>query len=168
VAAGTACHLRLESERDAAWSGQVVRIAPAANQATRTFSLFVEVDNTRQKQPLMPGTFVRAQIDGPVWRDVLVIPRGIIQEGHVFIYERGVAQRRAVTIRRHLLDQAVVRGLNPGETVITSNLDALFDGAPVRIQEGETLVAQPTTKPAAPAGETPVQAPAKSSAARGS
>jgi multidrug resistance efflux pump len=48
VANGAGCELKLESNPGVAWSGQVARIAPSAAQATRTFSLFVEVDNTRQ------------------------------------------------------------------------------------------------------------------------
>jgi len=139
VATGANCRLQLESNRDVLWSGQVARIAPSAAQATRTFSLFVEVDNTRQEPPLMPGLFVRARIDGPTWRDVLVIPRGVIQQGHVFVHDGGLARRRAVKIDRHVFDQTLVNGLKVGEIVITSNLDALYDGAPVRIQHDPTL-----------------------------
>lgn len=168
VADRAACRLRLESNPDATWSGQIVRIAPSAAQATRTFSLFVEVDNTRQQQPLMPGTFVRAQIDGPTWRDVLIVPRGVIQQGHVYVYNGGLALRRAVTISRHLLDRTVVRGLKPGETVITSNLDALFDGAPVRIQQRETVAADPDGDSDEPVDEAPAQVPPKPDTVRGS
>ena len=87
----------------------------------------------------MPGLFVRARIDGPTWRDVLVIPRGVIQQGHVFVHDGGLARRRAVKIDRHVFDQTLVNGLKVGEIVITSNLDALYDGAPVRIQHDPTL-----------------------------
>lgn len=150
VASGANCRLILESNRDVVWQGQVARIAPSAEQATRTFSLFVEVDNTQQKQPLMPGLFVRAQIDGPTWREVMVVPRGIIQQDHVFVCDDGLAHRRAVSIQRHLLDQTVVNGLSAGEIVITSNLDALFDGAPVRIQPDDTVA--PSATPSVSAG----------------
>ncbi|MBU0616599.1 MAG: efflux RND transporter periplasmic adaptor subunit [Planctomycetes bacterium] len=155
VASGAKCELKLESNPNVAWSGQVARIAPSAAQATRTFSLFVEVDNTRQEPPLMPGLFVRARIDGPTWRDVLVIPRGIIQQEHVFLYNDGLARRRAVKVDRHLFDQALVSGLKVGEVVITSNLDALYDGAPVRIQPDPPVAGQPAgeASPGASAAE---------------
>ncbi len=179
VVPGAACRLMLESNDVAAWRGQVARIAPSADQATRTFSLFVEVDNTQQQQPLMPGLFVRAQIDGPTWRDVLIVPRGIIQQEHVYVYDGGLARRRAVSVNRHLFDQTVVDGLRPGNIVITSNLDALFDGAPVRIQRDETAtstggrhagagVADRTGKTGEPTEAAPTQAPAKSDPVRGS
>lgn len=165
VHAGSACRLKLESNAEVSWSGQVARIAPSAARATRTFSLFVEIDNTQQKQPLMPGLFVRARIEGPVWQDALVIPRGVIQRDHVFVYDDGLARRRAVKIERHLLDQAVVSGLRAGEVVITSNLDALFDGAAVRLQPGGTVATDQVddATEAPPAG-----APTESEAAHGS
>ena len=137
VTGGAACRLTLESNRDVAWDGRVARIAPRADEATRTFALFVEVDNTAQQQPLMPGVFLRARIDGPVWRDALVLSRGTVQDNCVYVYDNGLARRKEVRTDRQLLDQAIISGLRPGETVITSNLDALFDGAPVRIQRDE-------------------------------
>jgi RND family efflux transporter MFP subunit len=143
VTDGARCELSLESNPGVVWSGQVDRIAPSAAEATRTFALFVEIDNTRQQPPLMPGLFVRARIDGPVWRDVLVIPRGIVQQDHVFLYADGLARRRSVKIERHLFDQTVVSGLRAGAIIIASNLDALYDGAPVRIQPEPPGAGQP-------------------------
>jgi len=182
VTNGAACRLKLESDREVAWKGQVARIAPSAAPATRTFSLFVEVDNRRQAQPLMPGLFVRAQIDGPTWRDVLIVPRGVIQQEHVYVYDDGLARRRPVSVNRHLFDQAVVDGLRPGEVVITSNLDALFEGAPVRMQavafQDETVAAEAggvgvspgeqTTGSEAPVDGAPVEASSALDAVRGS
>ncbi len=192
VATGAKCELRLESNRDAAWSGQVARIAPSAAQATRTFSLFVEVDNTRQvdsvasglrarraqpregqapaEPPLMPGLFLRARIDGPVWRDVLVVPRGVIQQDHVFLYNDGLARRRAVRIERYLFDQALISGLSVGDIVITSNLDALHDGAPVRLEPDAPVAAQKSRglQPARPLTTQPTgEAAPDASAAEG-
>ena len=139
VAPGAAARLKLESSREVEWGGEVARIAPSADQVTRTFSLFVEVDNTEQEHPLMPGLFIRARIDGPTWHDVLVIPRGVVQQEYVYVCDDGLARRRAIGIDRHLLDQTVVSGLASGEIVITSNLDALYDGMPVRIQPDEVV-----------------------------
>lgn len=187
VLRGAACRLTLENNRAVAWSGQVARIAPSADQATRTFATFVEVDNTRQQPPLMPGQFVRAVIDGPTWEGVLIVPRGIILGSvgvgpavrqHVYVCDDGVARRQPVSVERHLLDQAVVRGLEAGDVVITSNLDALFDGAPVRVQPDRTLAARDPNDPPGPTGrtdeenkpaeETTIETPADYDAASGS
>jgi RND family efflux transporter MFP subunit len=170
VTRGANCELRLESNRDVVWTGQVARIAPSAAQATRTFSLFVDVDNTRQQATLIPGLFLHARIDGPTWRDVLIVPRGVVQQEHVFVFSAGQARRRAVKIERYLFDQALVSGLTAGEIVITSNLDALHDGAPVRIRPGPLDAAQESRglQPARPltTRPTPNAAPGASAAER--
>jgi RND family efflux transporter MFP subunit len=153
VVAGISARLMLESNPGFAWIGRVARIAPNADRASRTFSLFVEIDNTQHEQPLMPGLFVRARIDGPTWRDVMIIPRSVIQQEQVFLFDGGFARRRPVSVDRHLLDQTVVSGLETGEVVITSNLDALYDGAPVRMQQDEMIAAQIDAADVPPAGE---------------
>lgn len=130
---GAPCQLTLESRADAIWTGRVARIAPSANALTRTFALFVEVDNRTQAEPLIPGMFVRARIDGPTLADALVLPRGSIQDNRVYVYRDGQAHPRTVHIERHLLDLAVISGLAAGDVVITSNLDALYDGAAVDV-----------------------------------
>lgn len=131
------CRLSLESNSDTEWRGRVARVSPQAKEATRTFSLYVEIDNTEHEQPLMPGVFVRAMISGPTWSDALVIPRGAIEQDHVFIGVDGMARLRDVTVKRRIFDQAIVDGLSPGDAIIVSNLDALYDGAAIRMADAD-------------------------------
>ncbi len=167
VRPGAACELRLESNPDARWTARVARIAPAADQNTRTFALFVEVDNTTQDVPLMPGMFTKATVAGPTWRGALVVPRGVVMQDHVFVFDHGVARRRSIEVRRHLLDQSIVRGVRPGEVVITSNLDALYDGAAVRLESAG--VAKKPERPEQPGAEAaPVGVSDKTENTRGS
>lgn len=148
VRAGAPCRLSVDSTAEVAWAGRVKRISPTASETTRTFKLYVEVDNAEQAFPLVPGFFLRAIIDGPTLADVLIVPRGSIQRDHVFVFNQGSAHARDVHIVRHLLDQTVVTGLEPGEVVIISNLNALYEGAAVRLNAESERVAQPSvTKP---------------------
>ena len=133
VQAGAPARLSLESGPDVVWSGRVARISPSADELTRAFSLFVEVDNAGRAVPLVPGMFVRARIDGQMLQDVLIVPRGSIQDGRVFVCRDGRARPQDVRAQRQLLDRTVVSGLEPGTVVITSNLDVLYDGAPVEV-----------------------------------
>jgi len=133
------------------WAGEVTRAAPSADQVTRTIDVFVEVDNRKQPAPLLPGSFVHVRIDGPVWRDVLAIPRDALRGDRVFVVvppgggrtEHGTARPRRVVVRRTLQNLAVVdrerSGLRPGDRVILTNLDVLTDGAPVRVQSHRRL-----------------------------
>lgn len=133
VAVGSTCTLSTPAVANVSWQGRVKRISPAADELTRTFELFVEVDNTEHPRELVPGFFTHARIQGPTLQNVLVVPRGSIQQEHVYVYQDGQARRRQIQVARHLSDQAVVTGLNPGDMVITSNLDALYEGLHVRI-----------------------------------
>lgn len=164
VAVGTNCRLALESDPHATWAGSVARIAPHADTATRTFALFVQVDNTGQgnssegeasaRPPLMPGLFLRARIDGPVHTDALLLPRGVVKNDNVFLYQDGHAHRQPVLIERHLFERVLVGGLDPGQIVITSNLDALYDGAPVRLHSAAHAATQPHRRQARSPGPT--------------
>lgn len=142
VAIGRPVRIALESNPQLHWDGRVQRISPSASENTRTFSLYIEVEN-RGGIELLPGMFVRATLDGPTLRDAIVVPRGAVQDGRVFVCEDGVARLREVRVDRHLFDQSVVLGLRSGDLVITTNFDALYDGRPVE------LAAEPSRPPTA-------------------
>ena len=135
VEVGANCTLALDSDPARGWRGRIARIAPSADAMNRTFAAFVEVDNRQQAWPLLPGTFVRAVIDGAVLESVLLVPRGCVLNERVFICEDGIARRMAVRVEQQLFDESVIQGVRPGQIVITSNLDALFDGRRVQARE---------------------------------
>lgn len=130
------------------WNGRVVRISPEADTATRTIDIFVEVENTVAGQqvavPLLPGSFVQARIHGPVLNDVIVIPRSAIVGNasgstRVFVERDGKAVEVPVDVSRRLEAQAFIRsGLEPGDRVVMTNLDALADGSEVMVQSTTT------------------------------
>jgi len=145
------------------WFGYVVRVAPEADELTRTVKVFIEVENHEQAVPLLPGTFVHARIDGPILKKVLVVPRDSIVNGRLFVATKlklvgnradranaakdgpeevwaGVAEGRQVKVKQTLQSLAVIEfGVEPGEKVILTNLDIIHDGANVRIQSSHGL-----------------------------
>ena len=134
VEVGAACRLESEGSDDRSWTGTVARLAPVADARMRTFAAYVEVDNTTQPEPLLPGAFVRAVVEGPLRVSAILIPRGAIRRGHVLVAVDGTARRRKITVDRFLADQALVRGEIAGrDALITSHLDSLTDMAPVRL-----------------------------------
>ncbi len=136
---GASAVLYVESMPELRWSGTVARIAPVADARSRTFKAYVEVDNAAQATPLLPGYFVKAEIEGPVLPDSLVVPRGAVIKDRLFVVNDHQAHERRVNVEQYLGDDAVVTGdLAPGDLVIVTNLDMLFDGAAVR-HEGEEL-----------------------------
>lgn len=118
------------------WQGRLARIAPEADERTRTIMGYAIVENSKQPVPLLPGTFVNARIEGPLLDDVIVIPRDAIVEGRVFVANGdGTAEHRDVSVARTLQTLAVVSsGIEAGEQVILTNLDVLYGGARVDVQ----------------------------------
>jgi len=134
VTIATAVTLSVDSAPELQWSGEVERVSPSADERSRTFQAYVVVDNRLQGTPLVPGYFLRADVTGPTLTDVLLVPRGAIVDGHVFVVNGDRATRRGVQVERLLAEQAVVTGdFAPGDRVIVTNLDVLEDGSVVHV-----------------------------------
>ncbi|MEZ6067719.1 MAG: efflux RND transporter periplasmic adaptor subunit [Planctomycetaceae bacterium] len=124
------------------WVGSVTRIAPTADELTRTIQVYAEVDNSQLADPLRPGTFVNARIESAERRGVLLVPRDALVDGAVYVARAestanfdgattsqpvaARAERREVTISGVLQSFAIVTaGLEPGDRVVLTNLDVL-------------------------------------------
>jgi RND family efflux transporter MFP subunit len=150
-----------ENESDAPrWMGHVVRAAPIADELTRTVNIFIRVDNTKEIStknrkpwsPLLPGSFVHARIDGPILKQILVVPRDAIVNGRIFVAvedknihsqqdEILLVEERHVSVKRTLHSFAVVsHGLKPGDRVILTNLDIIYQDAKIRVRSHCKLI----------------------------
>lgn len=131
------------AERESAaarWQGELVRAAPQADEQTRTVTVYVRVDNREQTTPLLPGMFVQARITGPVLHGVLAVPREAVLNQRGFVFDENAAQRRDVEIERTLHSLAIIKsGFQPGDRIVLSNLDVLYDGAPIQLNTTRTL-----------------------------
>ncbi len=133
VSVGAEVSVYVESFAACQWKGQISRLSPAADERTRTFEVYVEIDNEARQVPLMPGSFVKADIAGPLMREILVVPRTTVVNDVVYVVEGDVALSRRVSIDRFLVDDAVIHGdVSAGDVVVVSNLDLLYDGIAVR------------------------------------
>lgn len=108
-------------------------------------------DNGRR--PLLLGEYVRVEIEGPVLRDVIVLPRPTIREGsRVWVknaeHHLDVRQVDVVLSRKETV--LISRGLRDGEQVITSQLTAAIPGLLLRTVDDAT----PPTG-ASPKSDTP-------------
>ncbi|MFQ5591715.1 MAG: efflux RND transporter periplasmic adaptor subunit [Phycisphaerae bacterium] len=153
VEAGAPCILDCESMPATSWKGQVARKAPSVDEQTRTFSVYVEVDNSKQRSPLVPGTFVRARVRGHDVEKSILVPRGAVRDGRVLVAADGVARARSVSIVHVIGDRAVVRGdIREGDHVIVSHLGQLEDGSPVRLHASQPAPSSPAAPPDKRAG----------------
>lgn len=136
------------------WEGAVVRIAPEADAATRTVTVFVEVEQASEDRPhetahiggmLLPGQFLSGRVYTGEQAQRVIVPRAAVQRDRVMIVDGTErAEPRIVrvayhidgsfpTLHPHERQWAVLEsGIDPGDRVIISNLDDLVAGSPVR------------------------------------
>ncbi len=135
VKLGAPVRLACESMQGIQWQGVVARTAASVDEQARTFAAFVEVDNAAQTVPLVPGAFVRAEVQGPIHRNRITVPRDSIRSGRVLLVEGEVAAVRPVVVERFIGDRALVSGnLHDGDRLILSHLDRLAAGSRIRIR----------------------------------
>jgi len=145
VTIGADAQVEPEVSQPGLWTGVVARIDARINPSSRTFQAYVVVKNPLADRPLIPGAFVRVKITGPKHQSALVIPRSALRDDHVFLARGRRAERRSVQIQRILGQQAVIQeGLQPGDKLITTNLDVLYDGSAIELTS-QTVIGPTTT-----------------------
>lgn len=153
VQPGDRAEIRAEGPIAAVWTGVVARVAPEADAASRSITVYVEIAQPREPRPgdgprLMPGMFVSGRIYSESPHAELVVPRNAIDRDTALVVGAdGVVSAAPVSIVHYLeaslphLDPhetqwAVIgAGLSPGQRVVLSNLDELRPGAQVEAVE---------------------------------
>ena len=113
-------------------SGTVAEISPAADPATHTFRVKVNLPAT---PGLMSGQFARLEV--PVGEsDALLVPdSAVVQRGQMeilFVVANGHAQLRLVKTGRHIGERVeILSGLDTGDGVVVHGASELTDGQPV-------------------------------------
>ena len=132
---GQIAHIELDSMPGRRWDGNVVRLAPALDPATRTLEAEVQLDNRRGE--LRAGMYGRASIVTGVHPGALTVPVGAVQmsNGRNFVYalQGDKVQRREVKLGvdgEEWLE--VLSGLQSEEEVVTAGLEGLADGSQIR------------------------------------
>jgi RND family efflux transporter MFP subunit len=120
------------------WEGRLTRMEAQVDQASRMVHVVVEVADpykpSADHPPLLPGTFVDVSIFGRTLNGVVPLPRHAIREGNrVWVFEAGSLRVREVEVLRADRRQSLVAsGLEGGDLVVVSSLDAVTDGMTVR------------------------------------
>jgi RND family efflux transporter MFP subunit len=121
---------------DRKFTGEVTKIQPAIDPATRTFKVTVRVANPEEL--LKPGMFARAEIEIGYHPDALVMPKSAVleEEGRYYAVavRDGRVHRTDVTLGYRDGERIeVLGGLAEGEQVVLEGAYALGQGVPVRI-----------------------------------
>ncbi len=129
------------------FEGTVLRAGSATDPDTRKFPVEIEMGNSDGR--LLPGMVARVTLDLGDELPVLLVPRDatVDEFGLSFVYvleHNGsgmVARRRRVEVRDVAFEPGVVQvdaGLEPGETIATTGMRQLSDGAPVEVRDEST------------------------------
>ena len=121
------------------WEGRVVRTEGEIDPKTRMVHVIARVEDPYRRSgdrpPLAVGLFVEAQILGREAEGVVVVPRAAMRGTDQLLVadpEDRLRFRRTQVLRAGH-DEVVIRsGLEPGDRVIVSSVEAAVDGMPVR------------------------------------
>ncbi len=123
--------------RELSWPGKVVRTEGRLDERTRMIHVVVQVDKPyARKPPLVFGLFVTVEIEGHKIEKAAIIPRGALHQGNVVwvLDQESRLRFRKVEVARVQGDEVIVtKGLEDGETVVTTPLKVVTDGMTVRM-----------------------------------
>jgi RND family efflux transporter MFP subunit len=135
------------------WRGRVVRVGGEIDPMTRMVNVVAQVDDpyTRlEGRTVLPvGLFVNAEIIGRTLEDVFVVPRRALRgEDMILVVDDENRLRfRTVEVLRAGRENVVVgAGLQPGERVCISTIEAVTDGMRVRPLGDERSQDTPATE----------------------
>lgn len=134
---GQNVEVAVDAYRDRTFKGRLTRISPALDVKTRTLEVEASVPNAQGL--LKPGFFARGLILTSVEKGVPFVPADsvyiFVGITKVFVIEDGVAREKLVQtgVREGSLVE-ITDSIKPGQSVATTNLSVLYDGAKVSVE----------------------------------
>lgn len=128
------------------WQGYIDRIEGEIDARSRMVHVVARVEKPYSQQgdaerpPLAVGMFVKANIHGHQLEDVFILPRAALRENNrVYVVDaRQTLRFRDVTVVRYIGDNIIVNaGIQDGERLCISTLDAVIEGMAVRLAASE-------------------------------
>lgn len=143
ISIGDEAELMGDGPDGGSWTGSVVRIAPESDQATRTLTVYVEVEQAVVSRKLLPGQFVMGRVLVSEAEPRVLVPRRAVVGDRVMVASSNSPTRAEPVdvMVSHFIERTLpgfdesetqwavlTDGLEPGAVVITSNLDELTGG----------------------------------------
>lgn len=138
ISVGRGVSIEVDAYKDRKFAGTVTAVNPALDPTSR--SAVVEASIENGDNALRPGMFATARITKQGGNAGFFVPRAAVlndestQSYRVFVVQEGVAKLRVVQLGTEEGDTIqIINGVNADETVATSNLQQLYEGAKVEI-----------------------------------
>ncbi|HEX8423534.1 MAG TPA: efflux RND transporter periplasmic adaptor subunit, partial [Pyrinomonadaceae bacterium] len=139
ITPGMGISLEVDAHRDRKFAGRVTAVNPAIDPVSRAATIEAAVENG--DNALRSGMFATARVVRQGANKTVFVPRAAVvsdqntQSYRVFVIDKDTAKLRVVQIGTEEGDMVqILSGVNADETVATSNLQQLFEGARVRQQ----------------------------------
>ncbi|HZG53828.1 MAG TPA: efflux RND transporter periplasmic adaptor subunit [Pyrinomonadaceae bacterium] len=137
ITPGMGVSLEVDAHRERKFAGRVSAVNPAIDPVSRAAIIEAAIENG--DNALRSGMFATARIARAGGSRAVYVPRAAVfsdqntQSYRVFVIDQGAAKLRVVQIGTEEGDSIqILSGVNADETVATSNLQQLFEGARVR------------------------------------
>jgi RND family efflux transporter MFP subunit len=127
-----------------AFDGHVTRISPTVDPASRSITVYVDVDNASgalKGNTLATGSVVIRTVD-----DALIVPTTALHQsadsGATYVYRVNTGAVEQVPVTVGIVDNRagtaqITSGLNAGDRVVVGNVGTLAPGAKVQIVGGD-------------------------------
>ncbi len=156
---GQPVRLSVEAYPGETFAGTITALNAKVDEATHNLQVQATVANADER--LVPGMFVRADVVLPEQDRFVTLPgTAIVYNSYgdaVYVLERGadppgaaplIARQRFVQLGETRGDQvAVIKGVRPGEEVVTAGQLKLRNGAPVQVNNAVQPAANPAPTP---------------------
>lgn len=136
VTLGRGVSVEVDAYKNRKFAGTVSAVNPAVDPASRAATVEALIENG--DNALRTGMFVTAKITREGGSVSVFVPKAAVyndqttQSFRVFVIQDGVAKLRVVQLGTDEGDfQQIITGVNADETVATSNLEQLYEGAKV-------------------------------------
>ncbi|MBC7796292.1 MAG: efflux RND transporter periplasmic adaptor subunit [Pyrinomonadaceae bacterium] len=138
ITPGMGVSLEVDAYKDRNFSGKISAVNPAIDPASRAATIEADVENTNNA--LRSGMFATARIvrqggnQGVFVPQAAVLPDPNTESYRAFVIQDGIAKLRVVQIAQQDENGTVqiISGISADETVATSNLAQLYEGAKVQ------------------------------------
>lgn len=129
-------------ERREQWQATLRRIEARVDQASRVIPVIVEVqapyDTSVHSHRLPLGLFVEATLPGEPVSSAVRLPSSVLHaDDSVFVFVDGALRRKQVNVVHRAGGTVVINGgLAPGDLVVSTRLDLMFEGMKVELSNG--------------------------------
>lgn len=128
-----------DTNPDARFHGEIIRIAPEVDQRTGTIKVTAETRGGG-----VPGSFVRVRIVTDTRNEALAVPRRslVADAGEHFVFVAAADTVRKATVSVGYEDETfaeITSGLAVGDSVVTAGVGGIREGTKIKVLEPDTV-----------------------------